>query len=85
MRRIVSFAVFISAICMSGWTISGWEWLGDPVLMAYARGIITLKLNCKAREPGAVGDEIRLYAPNTDTTYRARLTAPGQAEWIETL
>jgi flagellar basal body P-ring formation protein FlgA len=58
---------------------------GDLVLMDYNRGIVRLRLSCKAREPGAVGDTIRLYAPDTDTNYRARLTAPGQAEWLETL
>jgi len=57
---------------------------GDAVLMRYRRGKILLRVACKAREPGFVGDVIRLYNPDTDTMYRARLTAPGAAEWMET-
>ncbi|WP_456427610.1 flagellar basal body P-ring formation chaperone FlgA [Rhodocaloribacter sp.] len=57
---------------------------GDAVLMHYRRGKITLRMACKAREPGFIGDVIRLYNPDTDTMYRARLTAPGAAEWMET-
>ncbi|ARA94807.1 flagella basal body P-ring formation protein FlgA [Rhodothermaceae bacterium RA] len=59
--------------------------VGDAVAMRFQRGRITLLLPCKAREPGFVGDVIRLYSPDTRTTYRARLTAAGAAEWIETL
>ncbi|MEP0549122.1 MAG: flagellar basal body P-ring formation chaperone FlgA [Rhodothermales bacterium] len=58
---------------------------GDAVTMRYRRGTLTLAVPCHAREPGAVGDEIRLYNATTDATYRARLTAPGEAEWIVTL
>lgn len=57
---------------------------GETVEMHYRRGPILLRLPCKAREPGFKGDVIRLYAPTTSATYRARLTGPGQAEWIET-
>ena len=57
---------------------------GETVEMHYQRGPILLRLPCKAREPGFAGDVIRLYAPTTSATYRARLTGPGQAEWIET-
>ncbi|QXD16014.1 flagellar basal body P-ring formation chaperone FlgA [Rhodocaloribacter litoris] len=58
---------------------------GEAVLMHYRRGSISLRLTCKAREPGLVGDIIRLYFPDAEVTYRARLTGPGTAEWIETL
>ena len=58
---------------------------GAAVRMTYLRHGLRLRLACKAREPGHVGDVIRLYAPDTDVTYRARLTAPGAAEWVETL
>ncbi|GEM_PF-951864 len=58
---------------------------GDPVLMTYGRGQITLKLSCSAREPGTYGDVIRVYNSDTSTMYRARLTGPGRAVWIETL
>lgn len=58
---------------------------GSQVEMSYQRRGLVLRLRCKAREPGYIGDVIRVYAPDTDATYRARLTAPGTAEWIETL
>lgn len=58
---------------------------GAAVRMRYERAGLALTLSCKAREPGFVGDAVRLYAPDTRTTYRARLVAPGEAEWIETL
>lgn len=58
---------------------------GAAVEMRYARGALVFRLSCKAREPGFAQETIRLYCPNTRTTYRARLTSPGTAEWIETL
>lgn len=58
---------------------------GSSVRMHYARGRLAMTLTCKAREAGALGDEVRLYAPDTKTTYRARITGPGTAIWIETL
>lgn len=58
---------------------------GDPVRMTYRRGAFVLELACRARDRGRVGDTIRVYADDSDTVYRARLTAPGRAEWIETL
>ena len=58
---------------------------GDPVTLNYRRGPIRLRVTCKARESGAVGDVIRLYSDDTRSMYRARLTGPGKAEWISTL
>lgn len=58
---------------------------GQSVTVQYQRGALQMKLRCKAREPGFVGDVIRVYAPDTDAAYRARLVEPGLAEWIETL
>ena len=58
---------------------------GTPVVLHYTRGAIRLKLSCTARSAGFVDDVIRLYAPATQAMYRARLTQPGVAEWIETL
>jgi len=58
---------------------------GAAVEMTYERHGLTLRLACKAREPGFNGDVIRLYAPDTQLTYRARLTGLGTALWIETL
>ncbi len=59
--------------------------VGTSIVMDYQRGGVHLRITCKARESGATGDIIRLYAPDTRTTYRARLTGQGSAEWIETL
>lgn len=59
--------------------------MGARVEMRYIRRGVLLRVQCKARESGFVGEAIRLYASDTDVTYRARLTGPGTAEWIETL
>lgn len=58
---------------------------GDPVRMTYRRGAFVLEMACRARDRGQIGDIIRIYADDSDTMYRARLTAPGRAEWVETL
>ena len=58
---------------------------GATVMMRFERGGLHLNLTCKARETGHINDEIRLYSTDTGKTYRARLTAPGAATWIETL
>ncbi|GAB5519414.1 MAG: hypothetical protein RhofKO_16650 [Rhodothermales bacterium] len=59
--------------------------LGVTVVMRYERNGFRFDFSAKARQRGAVGDIIKLYVEDTDVTYRARLTAPGKAEWIETL
>ncbi len=58
---------------------------GQTVTVQYQRGRLRMTLRCKAREPGFVGDVIRVYAPDNDTAYRARLVDAGRATWIETL
>ncbi|MEX1055510.1 MAG: flagella basal body P-ring formation protein FlgA, partial [Rhodothermales bacterium] len=58
---------------------------GDHVTLNYRRGAVQLRLTCKARESGAVGDVIRVYSDDTRSMYRARLTARGKADWISTL
>jgi flagellar basal body P-ring formation protein FlgA len=57
---------------------------GDTILMDYTRSGLQFRISCRARESGSVGDVIRLYSPETRATYRARLTGPGTAVWIET-
>ena len=57
---------------------------GDSVIMHYNRNGVSLELSCKARGRGLTGDIIRLYSPTSKRTYRARLTAAGRADWIET-
>lgn len=59
--------------------------IGEAVVMRFQRRRIALMLPCKAREPGYAGDVIRVYSPDTKTTYRVRLTDDGAADWIETL
>ncbi|MCH8962784.1 MAG: flagella basal body P-ring formation protein FlgA, partial [Bacteroidetes bacterium] len=58
---------------------------GATVMMRYRRGRLQFDLSCKARQAGHLDDAIRLYSSETGKTYRARLTGPGAAEWIETL
>lgn len=58
---------------------------GDPVRVRYRRGGLLLVVDGAAREAGAVGDAIRVYCRSTEATYRARVTAPGAADWLETL
>ena len=58
---------------------------GETVTMRYRRGSLTFDLSCKARQAGHRNEAIRLYSSETGKTYRARLTGPGTAEWIETL
>ncbi len=58
---------------------------GQPVDLRYTRGAVAFTLRAEAREAGHVGDTIRLFLSDTRTTYRARLTAPGEAVWVETL
>lgn len=59
--------------------------LGAPVRMHYQRRGLAMTLTCTAREAGHTGEAIRLYCPDTRTAYRARLTGPGAATWIQTL
>ena len=58
---------------------------GDAVQVRYARRGLVLTFDARAREPGAIGEAVRVYCQATGSTYRVRLLAPGQAEWLETL
>ncbi len=59
--------------------------LGASVIMTYKRDQFILEFTCKARKAGFIDDEIKLFAPATNKTYRARITGPGKAVWLETL
>ncbi len=59
--------------------------LGQSVNMTYRRDQFVLEFTCKARMQGFTGDEIKLFAPATNKTYRVLITGPGEAEWLETL
>ncbi len=58
---------------------------GDPVRMRYARGVVSVVLDCQARERGAVGETVRATCSDTRASYRVRLTAPGWGDWTATL
>ena len=58
---------------------------GEAVNIQYHRPLFTLTLRGTAREAGHTGEVIRVYVPDTKTTYRARLTGPAAARWVETL
>lgn len=58
---------------------------GQSVRMYYQRRRMVLELQCKARSPGFAGDTIKLFSPDTQRMYRARITGSGQADWLETL
>jgi flagella basal body P-ring formation protein FlgA len=58
---------------------------GGSVTMSYRRASIELELICKARLPGYTGDIVKLFSSASNKTYRARITGPGTAEWLETL
>lgn len=58
---------------------------GERVTLTYHRGPILLRLTGTARQQGVVGDIVRVYSDATQNTYKARLTGPGRAEWVDTL
>lgn len=58
---------------------------GSPIDVHYWRGRFSLRLSCKAREPGFTEEIIRVYCPDTQTTYRARIVTASAARWVETL
>ena len=58
---------------------------GQQVLMAYERRGVALELTCKSRNRGFLGDIIKLYSPDTQLMYKAEITGPQKAIWIETL
>ena len=58
---------------------------GDRVRVRYHRRGLLLTVDGVAREAGAVGDAIRVHCRSTSATYRVRLTAPGEGDWLATL
>ena len=49
------------------------------------RGDFQIVLDAEAREPAALGATLRVYCATTRSTYRVRLTASGEADWLQTL
>lgn len=58
---------------------------GQAVTMYYQRNGIHLSLTCKARNQGFTGEHIKLFSPDTQLMYKAQITGPGLANWVETL
>lgn len=58
---------------------------GQQVIMTYLRNGITLELSCKSRNKGYKGDTIKLFSPDTQQMYKARVLGSQKAIWIETL
>ena len=58
---------------------------GQSVILRYQRRGVALSLTCKARNKGFTGDLVKLYSPDTQLMYRARIIGPGVATWVETL
>ena len=56
-----------------------------PLRVRYARGAVRVALDCTSRERGAVGETVRAVCSDTRSTYRVRLTAPGEGDWAGTL
>ena len=59
--------------------------LGQSVIMSYTRNQFVLELTAKARKEGFMGDEIKVFVPATNRTYRVRISGPGKVVWLETL
>lgn len=58
---------------------------GGAIDVYYRRGRFSLRLSCKAREPGFADETIRVYCPDIRKTYRATIVAENAARWVETL
>lgn len=58
---------------------------GQQVIMTYKRRGIVLEISCKSRNRGFEGDIIKIYSPDTQLMYKAQISGPQRATWIETL
>jgi len=58
---------------------------GDTVILEVKRNHFSIMMPCTARQPGSVGDIIRVYCPDTDRHYRAQLTNQQKALWVQTI
>lgn len=58
---------------------------GTAIEVHHRRGRVSFRLSCTAREPGHVGDVIRVHCSDFGTTYRVRVTGKDAARWLETL
>lgn len=58
---------------------------GDLLTINYKQKDVSVRLRCKARQAGYIGDVIRVSCRSTGALYRVRLTPTGTATWLETL
>ncbi len=58
---------------------------GDTVTLRYNENGILLSLSCTARQPGAVGDRIKVYCKDTRKTYEASVIDASTVKWEKTL
>jgi len=58
---------------------------GDEVTLFYYQKGISITLNCVARQPGAVGEEIRLFNRDTGKMYLGEVKGKTQVIWKKTL
>ena len=58
---------------------------GQSVTMLYQQRGVKLSFTCKSRNQGFIGDLIKLYSPDTQLMYKAKIIRPGVASWVETL
>lgn len=59
--------------------------VGDEVSLLYAQNGIRIILSCVARQPGAVGDKIRLFSQQTDKVYIGKVESSAKVIWEKTL
>lgn len=58
---------------------------GDRVKLIIEKQGIQVQLVGEAREPGAKGDEIRIYSEETRKKYKGEVISPGVTKWKNTL
>ena len=58
---------------------------GDEVTLLYYMKGIRITLNCVARQPGAIGENVRLYSRETGKMYIGKVNGKSQAIWKKTL
>lgn len=58
---------------------------GDQVKLVFEKQGMRIALNGRARQSGALNEEVTIYSKETRKKYRGRITAPGVVKWLNTL